>query len=330
MDQSARYTSTEANLDIQYTLPFVHPMRTHFYSIGGRGPLVPDADQPDVNKSQLEPFAVYFDHLLEEKDSTKLPHTITISYGDNEQSFPVSYTQSVCNQIAQLGARGVSLLVASGDEGVGSACLTNDGKNTTRFTPVFPSTCPYITSVGGTYGINPERGISLSSGGFSERFERPAYQEAQVSKYLDAEGAKWAQYYNAKGRGFPDISAQARNFRIVDKGRTSRVAGTSASSPVVAAIVALLNAKRLQDGQPALGFLNPWLYASGPKIATDITDGKSTGCTGRSIHSFQPGGRVQGANWPAIPGWDPVTGVGTPKFGEMLKHLPAVKAKIGE
>jgi hypothetical protein len=62
----------------------------------------------------------------------------------------------------------------------------------------------------------------------------------------------------------------------------------------------------------------------------DITDEKSTDCTRRSIHSFQPRRRVPGANWPAIPGWNPVTGVGTPNFGEMVKHLPAVKAKIVE
>ena len=48
---------------------------------------------------------------------------------------------------AQLGARGVSVLFSSGDTGVGSACQTNDGKNTTRFLPIFPAACPFVTSV---------------------------------------------------------------------------------------------------------------------------------------------------------------------------------------
>ena len=57
---------------------------------------------------------------------------------------------STCSMFAQLGARGVSVLFSSGDTGVGSACETNDGKNATRFLPIFPAACPFVTSVGGT------------------------------------------------------------------------------------------------------------------------------------------------------------------------------------
>ena len=48
---------------------------------------------------------------------------------------------------AQLGARGVSVIFSSGDGGVGTACLSNDGKNTTEFQPQFPAACPFVTSV---------------------------------------------------------------------------------------------------------------------------------------------------------------------------------------
>jgi hypothetical protein len=49
-----------------------------------------------------------------------------------------------------LGARGTSVLFSSGDGGVGDGnpdfitqtCITNDGKNRTRFIPTFPATCP--------------------------------------------------------------------------------------------------------------------------------------------------------------------------------------------
>lgn len=33
------------------------------------------------------------------------------------------------------------MLVASGDSGPGASCVTNDGKNATRLTPIFPGSC---------------------------------------------------------------------------------------------------------------------------------------------------------------------------------------------
>ena len=66
---------------------------------------------------------------------------ITTSYGDEEQTVPHDYATHVCNLFAQLGSRGVTLLFASGDSGVGGGkCLTNDGKNRTAFVPAFPGT----------------------------------------------------------------------------------------------------------------------------------------------------------------------------------------------
>lgn len=42
-----------------------------------------------------------------------------------------------------MGARGISILESSGDEGVGAVCQSSDGKKTPQFTPAFPGTCPY-------------------------------------------------------------------------------------------------------------------------------------------------------------------------------------------
>lgn len=46
---------------------------------------------------------------------------------------------SICNAYAQLGARGVSVLFASGDGGVSGNQASND---CTQFVPVFPASCP--------------------------------------------------------------------------------------------------------------------------------------------------------------------------------------------
>ena len=279
-------------------------------------------DQPTVADGQNEPYLEFFTWILKQND---IPHTLTFSYGENEQSVPKSYANQVCDMIAQLGTRGVSVIFSSGDTGVGSACQTNDGKNTTRFLPTFPAACPYATAIGGTVGFQPERAVSFSSGGFSDLWPRPWYQEAQISSYLEKLGTKWKGLYNPGGRGFPDISAQGSNYFVVDKGSVKKVSGTSASAPAIAGMIGLLNAKRLQEGQPALGFLNPWIYQYGAQMTTDITRGGSNGCTGSDQYSGKKTPVVKGATWAAIPGWDPVTGMGTPLFDQMLKLLPMAK-----
>ena len=118
------------------------------------------------------------------------------------------------------------MLFSSGDTGVGSACQTNDGKNTTRFLPTFPAACPFVTSVGGTYHVESEEAIAFSSGRFSDRFPRHSYQDAAVSAYLTIVGDQWEGLYNPNGREYPDVAAQADNFSIVDMGHEFLISGT--------------------------------------------------------------------------------------------------------
>ena len=229
---------------------------------------------------------------------------------------------------AQLGARGVSVLFSSGDSGVGDACLSNDGKNTTEFQPAFPAACPFLTSVGGTRYIEPEVAIYFSGGGFSRLFSRPFYQELAVREYLEQLGTKNAGFFNRNGRGYPDVAAQAYRFSVVDKGLVKRYQGTSCSSPTFAAVVALLNSARLSSKLPPLGFLNPWIYTVGRFGLNDITSGGNTGCTGNSSFGGPPNGSpvIPNAGFPALKGWDAVTGYGTPDFGKLLKlSTPWVK-----
>ena len=310
--------SVEANLDVQYAYPLSYPTPGTYYSTGGLGELVPDLDQPTQSDNQNEPYLDFLLYLLSLPDD-QLPNTLTTSYGENEQSVPKPYANRTCSLFAQLGARGVSVLFSSGDTGPGSACKTNDGKNTTRFLPIFPAACPFVTSVGGTVHVQPEQAIGFSSGGFSDLFPRPAYQNAAVTRYLSILGDTWKGLYNPAGRGFPDVAAQAYNYTVINGGREIRVGGTSASAPVFAAIVSLLNSARLSEGRRPLGFLNPWIYRRGYRGLTDIVDGSSKGCTGTDVYSGLPTPFVPGAGWAAVKGWDPVTGYGTPDIPRLLR-----------
>jgi tripeptidyl-peptidase I len=100
--------------------------------------------------------------------------------------------------------------------------------------------------------------------------------------------------------------------------------GTSASAPVVGAIVGLLNDARLKAGLPSMGFINPWLYQSGSQLVVDIVEGASRGCDGinhQTGKSVVGAAKIPYASWNATVGWDPATGLGVPDFQKMLKAV---------
>jgi tripeptidyl-peptidase-1 len=220
--QNSILSSTEASLDVQYAYSLAYNTLGTYYTTGGRGPVV---GQSDPTLSTNEPYLDQLHYLLDLPDE-ELPAVLSTSYGEDEQSVPEAYANATCNLFAQLGARGVSVIFSSGDSGVGTTCITNDGTSRTRFLPVFPATCPFVTAVGGTHGVQPEKAVGFSSGGFSDRFPRPTYQDSSVQGYLEHLGSRWNGLYNPSGRGFPDVAAQASNFIIIDHGRTLKTSGT--------------------------------------------------------------------------------------------------------
>ncbi|KAI9163040.1 Tripeptidyl-peptidase SED2 [Paramyrothecium foliicola] len=313
------YPSGEANLDVQYAMAMAPGIPVRYYTTGGeKHDFIPDLDIADTKTAYVEPYLEFARYLLDLEDD-ELPQVISISYGINEQVLPRAYAQQVCNIFGQLGTRGVSVIVASGDTGPGVSCQSNDGKNTTKFLPMFPASCPYVTVVGGTEGSYPETATWFSSGGFSQYFPRPQWQTDAIRPYLGNDLTQWKGLFNANGRGYPDISARAVNYQIMNHGKVEAANGTSAAAPLIAAMIARLNNCRFARGKPALGFLNPWIYGSARNAFIDITSGKSIGCEGESWWGLSSP-VVHNAGWSAVRGWDPVTGLGTPLF-DRLKHL---------
>ncbi|KAH9164915.1 peptidase S8/S53 domain-containing protein [Lactarius sanguifluus] len=190
----------EPNMDIQYAEAMAYPTPHIFYSTG----LGPSDDY----------FVSFLEYIL---DQENIPQTISISYDRLEENFiPREYTVHVCDLFSRLGVRGVSVLLPSGDDGVGKHCVMEDGS--IQFTPSFPATCPYVTVVGGTTDYKPEVAVGLSGGGFSDHFKRPPYQEEAVSTFLRNLGNQYQGLYNASGRGIPDIATQASEFRFFSDG----------------------------------------------------------------------------------------------------------------
>ncbi|KAH9020550.1 subtilisin-like protein [Lactarius deliciosus] len=273
----------EANLDVQYTSAMAYPTPIIFYSIGGTGKWVTNTGEPYSGDEWLESLG----YLLEKAD---IPQTISMSYGTYERNVPREYTSALCILFAQLGARGVSVLLSTGDDGVGKNCMDDSGN--VRFGTDFPASCPYLTAVGGTTDHDPEVAAPLSGGGFSDHFPRPAYQDVAVSAFLEYQGTQYAGLYNREGRGIPDIAAQALLIPIVVGNDGVAMDGTSGSTPIVAGIISLLNDYLITNGRPPLGFLNIRLYDDGFAGLNDITSGSNPGC---DTDGFS-----------AVPGWDPV------------------------
>lgn len=241
------------------------------------------------------------------------PLVHSVSYGNDEiQQTSTQYMLTCNTAFMKAGTKGISILFASGDQGVcgrsGCGVLTHS-----RFHPDFPGASPYITTVGGTdfagADIGDETAWSGSGGGFSDTFAIPAYQADAVAAYKASTDADLppANLWNNTGRGYPDISAlggQKAPYCVTANGMFEGVAGTSAACPVAAGVFALLNGLRASANKSPLGFLNPFIYQN----AAAFQDVES-GCNG--------GGRKY--CFKAIKGWDASTGVGTPNYEALSK-----------
>ncbi|KAJ7830645.1 subtilisin-like protein [Mycena olivaceomarginata] len=278
----------EAQLDIEYTAGIASEVPLQFLTVGG-----------------LDFPTALLDTTTFLASSPQPPTVMTTSYGDLESNFGPSLATKICDGYAAASARGISVLFASGDGGVNGN--HDDGFDCGLFVAVFPASCPYLTSVGSTIGFNPEVAVNFTGGGFSDVFPQPSYQSDAVAAFLETIPANFTGDFNKTGRGYPDVSLQGWNFLIEADGFVGGVSGTSASSPSVAAMIALVNDQLLAAGKPALGFLNPFLYAN-PSAFNDITIGHNSGfsCDEDTV-AFD-----------AAEGWDPLSGMGTPDFQRLL------------
>lgn len=324
----------ESDLDFDMAIPILYPQKTSVYEMGSGsnednfdafvdafiGPYC--KDNGDDGKGNIE------------CNKLKQPNAVSISWGGSEDPSDVKHLKRQCTEWMKFGLAGTSVLVASGDNGVAEGgCL---GPNEDIFTPDQACSCPYITAVGSTYlpkgakvgDVEIATESFSSGGGFSNIFPRPDWQNDAVSTYLSKHVPDYKSYnitdgkiptkagqgiYNRGGRGYPDVAAAGDNGVVVTNGSQFLNGGTSMSCPIFASIITRINEERLNNGKKTLGFLNPALYKGYSKgVFTDIVKGnqgyRSDAC-----------GTKKG--FVASPGWDPVTGLGTPKYDKMLAYF---------
>jgi subtilase family serine protease len=225
----------------------------------------------------------------------------------------------------------VTVVAASGDIGaVGEPCQLFKGLTGGTFPPVkeanLPASDPLVLAAGGTtltasrktgvyiseraWGLpfgEPGSQFQASGGGLSRVFARPSYQN-RVPRL----GAH---------RGVPDVAATAAPdtaLAVVTSTGGGRYTieghgGTSASAPLWAGLIALAD----QHAGRHLGFVNAGLYRIGRsarhrKAFHDVRAGSNTvRFPPRTISGYH-----------AAPGWDPVTGWGSPNASVLVPLLP--------
>ncbi|KAH8883036.1 alkaline serine protease [Thozetella sp. PMI_491] len=261
-------------------------------------------------------------------------NVISISYGGGESDMPAYYLERQCSEIMKLGLQGTTVVISSGDYGVGG--FPGDGGYASGcpgdiFYPQDDATCPYVLAVGSTqfdpYTTAGAPACKLnevatsrfpSGGGFSNYFARAEWQNDAVQTYLDTADLPFTGYtnwtgnfsditsgvFNINGRGYPDVSAIGDRFVTAYDDNLYLVGGTSLAAPVWAAIITRLNEERIAIGKGPVGFINPTLYAN-PQVLVDITEGSNPNCNSDGF--------------PATAGWDPVTGLGSPNYPALLK-----------
>ncbi|KAH8893898.1 subtilisin-like protein [Thozetella sp. PMI_491] len=242
-------------------------------------------------------------------------NVISVSYARAETAFSDSYQKRQCDEFLKLGLQGISVVVSSGDSGPlasGSCGASNLGS----FVVYSPVNCPYVTSVGATQLLADGTEAAAwdsnwaSSGGFSRFFPAPAYQQEVVASYFANHDPKQDDKINRTGRAVPDVAALGQRIAVVEAGEATTDAGTSASTPLFASLLNRVNEERLAAGKSTVGFVNPVLYAN-PQVFNDITSGNSSMCGG--VRGFD-----------AVEGWDPITGLGSPSYPDLLEVFMAL------
>jgi len=253
----------------------------------------------------------FIDAISEAVQATPTPIAISISWGQSEDSWTAQGRSAMDAAMADAAALGITVCVASGDNGSGDA--VNDGQPHVDF----PASSPHALACGGTKLLADAATRAISSevvwnetaanegaggGGVSDEFALPSWQ-ADAGVPARAGSGSGA---GSGGRGVPDVAGNAdpaTGYQIYSGGKAQVVGGTSAVAPLWAALISRL----AEASGQRFGLIQTLLYAGvAPGTAVpgfrDITSGNNGAYT-------------------AGPGWDACSGLGSPDGTALLNRL---------
>lgn len=241
-----------------------------------------------------------FKHILEDKEG-HCPSVISISWAAAEEGYRPDQIEDLDYLIFQLSLLGITLIGATGDQGA---------KNATSHAQIcIPASNPLVLACGGTQLQLDKRkvksevvwnefgGSVATGGGFSKLYPAANYQKKALQKY---------PYLKVNTRGIPDIAANASmrfGYDSTYNGQNMVIGGTSAATPLWAALIAMFN----QSLGYNLGFLNSVLYQmAGSDAFNQITSGDN-----QIYHASKY--------------WNPCTGLGSPNGAKLLEELKCLE-----
>ena len=268
--------------------------------------------------------------------SQRAAQVVTTSWGQCESLEGLGQANAENTLFQEAAAQGMTIVSASGDDG------SEDCFPTSRTLAVDdPASQPYVTGIGGTtLDASPSTGAHLgesvwndgpsvgaSGGGISSFWPMPSYQkDAPPSLHVINGNSTGTACAAPSGdcREVPDVSADGdpnTGYVVYWNGSNTAVppavagwqvvGGTSAAAPAWAALIALTNESARCAGTP-IGFANPALYnaaATGYSAGfNDITSGNNDMLGGFGLY-------------PAGPGYDMATGLGSPNATGLAQSL---------
>lgn len=278
------------------------------------GPAQANASFGECERTPLDPLLLKLPLNVSQNPN---PYQTGIALGNNLE--PVGE-----QMLRQAAIEGRTLFSSSGDTGsscpvvvLGQLGAGNGVLNQILPLTSYPASSQYAVAVGGTVlytngaGGNSrflEYAWPFGGGGGSFLIPAPSYQRGVQHNFLPC-------LISASGdlgvlgkpcRGIPDVAAQSgdsltNGYAIVAGGVDAQGGGTSLSSPLWAGMWARVNQSA---GGPGYGFANEVLYrlGQGPTKARDFTD-VTVGVNGL---------------YTALPGWDYVSGFGTPNLTNLI------------
>lgn len=206
------------------------------------------------------------------------PTIISISWGAPEIYFSATLITNIASLLSTATSNGINICTATGDYG------SNNNVGGTGAYCDFPSSCPFVTAVGGTtltsvnyiYDANTsEVAWSSGGGGISIKYSKPTYQTSVT----------------ASGRSIPDLAAVAdpsTGVVFIINGQTYIIGGTSVSAPIIAGYLATIKPSN---------FINPILYTANSNCFQDVLIGSNGAYSANTGYDKCTGlGSINGTN----------------------------------
>jgi subtilase family serine protease len=287
----------EANLDLEVA-----------HEIAPNAQLL-DYNAPDATASGADTFGAVVDQIAADGRAD----IVSDSWGSCEATTPQADLRRDEQAIEAAAARGISIFAAAGD--TGAYTCQQDNASNHRLSVGWPSSSPFVISVGGTsLSVAPSGAYQGETawddtleqigggGGLSIDFARPSWQVGPGVQNQFADGE----------RQLPDVAADAdpwSGWATYTGGALEVAGGTSAATPFWAAATALIAQYASERGAGRLGFVDPMLYA--------IAAGR------QRVPGFHD--IMIGTNryYPATTGWDFATGLGSPDVYNLAQDVVA-------